>query len=440
MESKYKDAIDQRVNDYVNPEYFDQDVVKEYLYSHSIVESEIFKLALKSPFGAQGRERTRLADSYYYGGRVVQAGRRSRVSVPDQSSGFYPTEIAKFLDRMPFYFYVNETKNRFGGFWESAMAFKSFRHFADFENKLEENAAFWEPLYDDLEFLFYDAHIPLKDIFTYLSTQTGRIDNRYDLFVKWVGYIKLCLKHEKTDDLTPTNLLFSLNTMLEEEGMNPIIYTPQPSMGFNEYFERTPACIVFGGEFPIDPETGEVVTRWMGIWTENVKFIRPRWFIESLDEEDEKYPVDRHHLYCEVEIGLLPDTIIYAANIDELYEENVPLGKGVMPEDLYRWFPVYFGPKQFTFNFDVIKAKREEYKWKQEDVAKRIGVNARTYQNWETHNTMPDAQNLIRLMNLFNIERIQDLMVAEEIPDPNFNKFRSGCALSMFLPKKEENK
>ena len=437
MKSKYEDEIIARVNEYVDPDVYDRDELIEYLCGHNIIESEVFKICFKGYHSYRGREeRVRIAETVHYGSPVTPS--RTRVRLPDQSTGFYPVDITVFLDRMPFYFFINKTKYRFGGFCELALAYKMYEHSFDFIEKVEENAEFWNSYYEALEFMFYDAHLTLKDIFTYISTQTPSSNSRYDLFAKWVRYIKLCLKLGSTD-YTPINLLFSLNTLLEANGEDPIIYCPDESMGYNEYFERTPGSIIFGGEFPINPETGEVVKRWLGIWVENEKYIRSRWFMESLDDEEEENPMDRHYLHCEIEVGLLPETIIYAANIHydldiKIPEEYTKLGRYIVV-----WSPVYFGPKLLTFNFDVIKNLREQYKWKQEDVANRIGVNTRTYQNWEAHSTMPDAEKLMRLMNLFNIQSVQSLMTTPYIFDPEYEKYKTGCALSFFLPRKDEN-
>ena len=142
MESKYKDAILERVKEYVDPDYFDQDVVIDYLLSHNIIESEIFKLSFKNGNPAQSREtRVRIAESVIYGGRPVQTG-RGRPRLPEQAYGFYPTDIAAFLDRMPFYFYINKTKNRYGGFWELAFAYKQYKHAFDFFEETEAHAKF----------------------------------------------------------------------------------------------------------------------------------------------------------------------------------------------------------------------------------------------------------------------------------------------------------
>ena len=440
MLNKYREAIIERVKEYVDPDYYNHDILIDYLCNHNIVESEVFRLSLKmqSVASVRGDIRSRFTDSVPQNQPVQTARLRQRL--PDQSTGFYPTTIEEFLDRMPFYFFVNKSKVRFGNFVDLAISYKYNESAHDYYNLKVQNSGYWEPLYTQLDYLFYDAHVPLEEIFTYISTQTGNIKDRYDLFEKWFTYIKLCQKLGCTD-YTPVNLLYSLNVLLEKAGAEPIIYTPQARMGFNEYFERTPGTIVFGGEFPVDPETGEVVNRWIGIWCENVKFVRARWHkskIPAYDDEEENYDlIGDQYLVTEIEVGLLADTIIYAANIGEEFEENVPIEN---PELMFKWFPIYFGPKQLTFDFDVLKAKREEYKWKQEDVSSRIGVNIRTYQNWETHSTTPDAQNLLRLMNLFNIERVQDLMTTVDIPDPKFEKFRTGCPLSFFLPKKEETK
>ena len=59
----------------------------------------------------------------------------------------------------------------------------------------------------------------------------------------------------------------------------------------------------------------------------------------------------------------------------------------------------------------------------QEEVAKAIGVQVRTYQKWESGETIPDGFNLIRIMNYLDIKSVQEFVKCEPILDPGFEKF-----------------
>lgn len=50
----------------------------------------------------------------------------------------------------------------------------------------------------------------------------------------------------------------------------------------------------------------------------------------------------------------------------------------------------------------VLKDKRKEYGFNQEELAEKILVSKKTISNWETGKTTPDIDSLIRLANLFN--------------------------------------
>lgn len=86
-------------------------------------------------------------------------------------------------------------------------------------------------------------------------------------------------------------------------------------------------------------------------------------------------------------VGLDINTKIYIANLYN--DENDP--------DV--WNPIYFGPQVMEFDCGALKFYRKENNYTQEDVAKAVGVNLRTYQNWEAGVGCPDGFNLIRIMN-----------------------------------------
>ena len=57
-----------------------------------------------------------------------------------------------------------------------------------------------------------------------------------------------------------------------------------------------------------------------------------------------------------------------------------------------------------------LNAKLQKCGMTQQDVAAAIGASVRTYQKWESGETTPDCQNLIRIMNWLDIPDIQQLI------------------------------
>lgn len=51
----------------------------------------------------------------------------------------------------------------------------------------------------------------------------------------------------------------------------------------------------------------------------------------------------------------------------------------------------------------VLKDKRKEYGFNQEELAEKILVSKKTISNWETGKTTPDLESLLRLSDLFNL-------------------------------------
>ena len=52
---------------------------------------------------------------------------------------------------------------------------------------------------------------------------------------------------------------------------------------------------------------------------------------------------------------------------------------------------------------EVLRNKRQEKSITQSDLAKSIGVSARSISNWESGRTTPDLESIIQLANLYNL-------------------------------------
>lgn len=52
---------------------------------------------------------------------------------------------------------------------------------------------------------------------------------------------------------------------------------------------------------------------------------------------------------------------------------------------------------------NILKDKRKQMQWTQEELAEKILVSSKTISNWETGKTFPDLKSLIRLSKLYHI-------------------------------------
>ncbi|MBQ8546698.1 MAG: helix-turn-helix transcriptional regulator [Clostridia bacterium] len=356
------------IKQYVSNEYFDVDKLLAYLKIHDVVGMEVFDLVKKRNIAIKLR-------------------------MVEENYGFTTISTETFIRRVPFYFYVD---NYFKGEHGSLL---SIIHDIYSRNYL---ACDYEPIYVALEKLFYEYNIRIPQIFTYISEQASGDNGSSNVLFQWVKYLDYCqeinIKH-----YFPKSIIYAYNTVLEKKGLQPIIYQPG-LVGYNEDFLRIDNEILIGGEFPCD-ENGIPELKWIGIWIENAKYLRVKECISyggNITTEKELY------------IGLTPYTKIYLPNIynDETDEEDI-------------WYPIYFGSNIMEFDRSALKYFRKNRRLKQQEVADAVGVQLRTYQKWEKGETVPDGENLIRLMNYLNIPSVQDFIKNEPIYDNGFLKFRA---------------
>jgi len=401
------------VNKYVNDKLYDREKLIAYLSSHIYIGAEVFDV---------GRRELPNDSAHFNGINTFKH--------VDEDTGFFPVDIVTFLNRLPFYYYVPTDNKEYGclrslayGYYDYVIAEKEAMH------RAKAGPDEWDEFYNMIESLYYDYNISLKDIFTYINQQTNHT-NRFDIFKKWYMYVGLC-KQLGWNDYTPVNILYSLNLALEAVGKEPYIYELDYSMGFNEPFIRERGVIKFGGEFPVNPENGELIKRWVSIWMENEKYIKVHGYRKKEDKNDGIF--SHNSLHVELEIGLLPETIIYATNIDELDDDDYPIEYQNNIKDVQVWTPVYFGPKVMQFDNRILRVCRNNYKMKQSDVAERLGISLRTYQNYEIGATIPDALTLIKLINLFDIKDIQLLCKEPYLFTFNYDNFKKGYSIGNYV-------
>ena len=337
---------------YVDENLFNRDKLINYLNLHSVVGNEIFSYS----------------DN--------RAGRDKSVSYTtwlDNHLGYVPLSVESFVRRIPFYFYVNKSKENHIG---------ELRYYIAGiiqENKKDDEATL-EKLYQTLEYLFYEKGVSLNDIFRYTIDQTNQV-SKSDMLFQWAHYIGLCEEYGETNYL-PDCFIAAYNELLEKKGLPPIIYEIN-YIGVSEVFWRSGTTIEFEGVFPCDHE-GNPIMKWIGLRIMNAKKI-------TCNQEKSS----RGRLF----VDITPFTTIHALNC---------YGYGYDGEDC--WYQLYAGPRIMEFDFSVLKQNRIKLKYTQQEVADAVGASVRTCQKWESGDTTPDGHYLLRLLNWLDVRDIQDIV------------------------------
>lgn len=71
------------------------------------------------------------------------------------------------------------------------------------------------------------------------------------------------------------------------------------------------------------------------------------------------------------------------------------------------WYQIYAGPPNMQFDYTAIRNARERLKFTQKQVAEAIGASVRTYQKWESGETIPDGHYLLRILNWLDLPDVQ---------------------------------
>lgn len=339
------------VREHVDPDYYDIDKLTRYLEMHDIVGNEIFQYCDKRKDGGDRPTYSRWLDD---------------------EDGYQPLPVDQFIHRVPFYFYTrNEQSNCLDHFGNLEQL-----HYCSYERREKGSKPDFEEVYEALEYAFYDLRLPLSRIFSYWIDQTDSVGG--DLFFKWYEYLKL-REGDSDADYFPERFITSYNEALEDAGLEPIIYEVQDIYGA-QYFFRTGTRFEFEGQFPCNSK-GEPILKWIGIRAQN---------IGKAECTCKKSETGR------LFIDITPTSVIHLLNI---YNER--------EDEDDAWYQVYAGPLCMEFDFSVLKFKRKQLKFTQQEVADAIGATVRTYQKWENGETTPDGHYLLRLMNWLDIPDAQ---------------------------------
>ena len=336
------------IKKYVDNRFYDQEKLIKYLGMHEIVGAEVFPYCDRRSNGQTTYSRWL-----------------------EDDDGYAPLSVSEFVKRVPFYFYTQD---------KSA----SIKEYGDLESlhscyeQCKDNVNNFEPIYEALDFMFYDLHLPLNKIFSYWIDQTHFITG--NLFMKWAHYLHLCVELGTTNYF-PDRFITAYNYALEASGLPAIIYEIHDT-GLYEPFVRNGDKLKFEGQFPCD-ENGNPIMRWIGLRIKNAKNITC-CTKKSMSG------------YLTVEIN--PDTVISVLNYYNDQNEK----------DDY-WYQVYAGPLTMQLDHAALKYWRNQLGYTQKEVANAVGTSIRTYQKWESGKTTPDGYYLIRLLNWLDISNLQDI-------------------------------
>lgn len=338
---------------YVDDSYYDRDKLIKYLSMHDIVGNEVFA---------------------YCDRKAQRKHKQTYSNWLDDDKGYSPLPVSQFVKRIPFYFYTKDIASAD----LDNMGTLHYLYSANAED-LYDGRSDIENIYSNLEYAFYHLELPLNQIFSYWINQTGVVSGGG--FFQWCHYLHLC-EEFGYNEYFPARFITAYNELLEIAGMPPIIYEINMT-GLYEPFVRDGRTLRFEGHFPCDKD-GLPIMKWIGIKATNIKSI-------SCTCQKSK----SGYLYLEIS----PNTIIYALNYYNRKEDEND-----------EWYQVYAGPLTMRFDHTVLKDRRKELGYSQEDVASAIDTTVRTYQKWESGETTPNGHYLIRLMNWLNISNVQDVI------------------------------
>lgn len=393
----------------VNTNFFDVEAFIDYLNTHEDIGLEIFENTLKDK---------RVSWTYL---RLLE-----------------PTDRSVFIKRLPIYFYdleADASEPSMSVFFKGYMRYKEdvpeihlefLEMEAGVENEDEDRFQFsYEPLYKMIDEVVFDYKIPIHKVLEYLDKQCGDV-NEFFVFDVWLKYIKI-VENLSEDNVFPKNILYAYNTELVKRGEKPIIYYPAVDPTGDPVIFRKNGSILIGGYFPKD-ENGDLVKEWIGIWAENIV---PLTESEIKAAELRKQALENRgghqspELKTTIRLKTGADTRVFIAQ-----EEVVGEDAFGQDEIVQYWKQEYVGPKVMKFDFSYIAKRREKLGMTIKDVSEATDINMRTYQRIESCETAPDGLNLIRIMDILNIDSYAKFIKRDRIDDIGFEKYRSGMTLT----------
>ena len=387
-----EDQIDV-IREYVPAKYIDQEKLIRYLSLHDMVGEEVFNYVAIKVYKGEKLE-TILPIGFHESGFDI----------------FDPVDVETFVRRIPFTFYHKGDDIGKDIYGKEVLVWRPLEIAGitycvgsnPFSSELNhrDTPLTLEDAYQKMEFLFYEKGFSLEEIYGYTDTKTWLGGS--EPYADWFDYLDMCMTLG-WDDYMPKNFYYKYNMAKEALGKDPIIF---PIMEFDfeawardpktvKYYDRRGTRLEFKGLFPCGEDNNPVV-RWIGVDIRNAASVT-----SSYDSKNE--------LECHMIVELTPKTIVRAQIPAARDKAGNPL-----PEAGMEWIQVYAGPQTMTFNYKVIKARRTELGYTQQQVADAVCANVRTYQKWESGETTPDGYYLLKILNWLDIPSINDVITYED--------------------------
>ena len=338
---------------HVDRERYDVERLTKYLSMHEVVGAEIFQYCEKEK----------------------PNGRRTLSMYFEDDEAFLPMSVDTFIRRVPFLFYGSKPDEKDGLSSFGDILYILYAHL----EQAVETGDHYEPIFTELEHVYYDLHLPLKMIFSYWIDQTGNVGTQ--LFRQWAHYVRL-IESQAEPDFFPERFITAYNYALEAAGSPAIIYEIH-DIGMVTPFLRNGNKFQFEGRFSCEDD-GKPIMKWIGL--------------EATDAAS---------ITCDCkksEVGYLtivakPTTIIKGLNFysDRNDDEDV-------------WYQLYAGPLNMEFDYTALRDARDRLGYTQQQVADAVGTSVRTYQKWEAGSTTPDGYFLLKLLNWLDIPDIQSVV------------------------------
>ena len=345
----------------VDHRFFDSKKLCTYMELHDVCGNEIFMYCSKN----------------------YNQGRSPYAPALDDPSGYAPLPVDVFLRRMPFYFYVdggNDTdKKEDNDNAKDDMKGGTLHHlYASISDLLKSGIIKIEDIYSALEFLYYECKLSLSTIFNYHLSQRGSL--RSSFFFDWVDYLHICKNNNISldENASPDRFITAYNKVLITVGRPPIIY-PVYKNSDGTYFRRVDSTLIFTGSFPCEKD-GTPIMEWIGI--------------------DVKAPMS---VLCTCEKSRKGELIITPSS-----STSITVSTSTGDEK------VYSSPLNISFSPQVLRKRRRELKYTQQQVADAIGVSVRSYQKWEQGEYEPPATALLRLLSWLDLQDISSIITYNE--------------------------
>lgn len=381
------------IREFVSETYFDQEKLIKYLSIHDVVGIEVFDYVAKEVYPSYPGSKTALSVAFLDG---------------NCATCFEPMPVDVFVRRIPFNFYIEgeptfiDAEGKEQEHWHTIeitnLTYCIGKEAGAAYHNHRETPLTLEDAYQKLEFLYYEHGFSLKEIFSYTEgEQWCCFDETY---ADWFNYLDMCMELG-WDDYMPDAFYYKYNLAREALGKEPIMFYIQDidSEAWREkgpdaveYYVRKGDKMSLLGMFPVD-EDGIPVMRWIGV------DIKDAASITSDFREKGDY---QFHII----VTLSPRTVVRAL----IPAERDDVGN-MLPEAGRVWKQLYAGPQTMTFNYPVMKKRRKELGYTQQQVAEAVQTNVRTYQKWESGETTPDGYYLLRLLNWLDIPGVSDVII-----------------------------